>query len=179
MRDNIPLLREIHIFADSQSGYAGQNIFEFAPALKIVRVTEPRLHADNPNINWMSADYNPNYNDSFMWPEDPPFEDIFPWDQLTHYESQCMDPYHFDALCQAENLVVRSSSGAATSPGIHPPSSSASCTSRSSPSTRRARSSTNSSCRRYRTSSSRRPRATSTTSSRPCSAPSAPSASSG
>ncbi|KAJ7463758.1 hypothetical protein FB451DRAFT_1403768 [Mycena latifolia] len=106
LRDNIPLLREIHICADSQSGYAGQNIFEFAPALRIVRITEPRLHADNRNINWMSADYNPNYNDSFMWPADPPFEDIFPWDQLTHYESQCMDPYHFDALCQAENLVV-------------------------------------------------------------------------
>ncbi|KAJ7488808.1 hypothetical protein FB451DRAFT_678751 [Mycena latifolia] len=32
-----------------------------------------------------------NYNDSFVWPVDPPFEDIFPWDQLTHHESQCMD----------------------------------------------------------------------------------------
>ncbi|KAJ7463772.1 hypothetical protein FB451DRAFT_1370659 [Mycena latifolia] len=106
LRNNIPLLREIHIYADSQGGYAGQNIFEFAPALKIVRVTEPRLYADDRNINWMLADYSPNYSDSFMWPADPPFEDIFPWDQLAHYESQCMDPYHFDALCQAENLVV-------------------------------------------------------------------------
>ncbi|KAJ7683133.1 hypothetical protein B0H17DRAFT_1181730 [Mycena rosella] len=106
MRDNIPRLREIHISADSTAGFAGQHIFEFAPALRVVRITEPRLHADNRNINWMSPDYNANYNDSFMWPEGPRFDDVFPWGQLTHYESQCMDPYHFDALCQAENLVV-------------------------------------------------------------------------
>ncbi|KAJ6600996.1 hypothetical protein DFH09DRAFT_1489894 [Mycena vulgaris] len=106
MRDNIPRLREIHICADSQRGYAGQHVFEFAPALRVVRITEPRLHADNRNMNWMSPDYNENYNDSFMWPADPPFEDVFPWGQLTHYESQCMNPFHFDALCEAENLVV-------------------------------------------------------------------------
>ncbi|KAJ7831441.1 hypothetical protein B0H13DRAFT_253550 [Mycena leptocephala] len=106
MRERIPLLREIHICADSVDGYVGANVFEFAPSLKVIRITEPRLHANNRNINPLSPDYNEYYNDSFVWPSDPPFENIFPWGQLTHYESQCMDPYHFDALCLARNLTV-------------------------------------------------------------------------
>ncbi|KAJ7760078.1 hypothetical protein DFH07DRAFT_441094 [Mycena maculata] len=106
MRDNIPLLREIHICADSESGFVGGHVFEIAPSLQIVRITEPRLHADNRNMNWRSPDYNSDYNDSFMWPRDPPFEPIFPWAQLTHYESQCMDPFHFTALFLAANLTV-------------------------------------------------------------------------
>ncbi|KAJ7146548.1 hypothetical protein C8R44DRAFT_864301 [Mycena epipterygia] len=106
MRNNIPLLREMHISADSTNGYVVGDVFEFAPSLQTVRITEPRLHADNRNMNWTSPDFNSNYNDSFMWPLHPSFETIFPWAQLTHYESQCMDPYHFDALCLAQNLVV-------------------------------------------------------------------------
>ncbi|KAJ7187084.1 hypothetical protein C8R46DRAFT_1058805 [Mycena filopes] len=106
MRNRIPLLREIDICADSEAGYVVGNVFENAPALKRVRITEPRLHADNRNMNWMSPDYNEDYNDSFMWPSVPPFEPVFPWAQLIHYESQCMDPHHFTALSLAQNLTV-------------------------------------------------------------------------
>ncbi|KAJ7718246.1 hypothetical protein B0H16DRAFT_1897681 [Mycena metata] len=106
MRNRIPLLREIHICADSERGYVGGHIFEHAPSLKTVHITEPRLHADNRNMDFMSVEYDSNYNDSFMWPTAPPFDPVFPFAQLTHYESQCKHPNHFDALCLAQNLTV-------------------------------------------------------------------------
>ncbi|KAJ7511680.1 hypothetical protein B0H11DRAFT_1952596 [Mycena galericulata] len=102
MRGNIPLLRAIYICADS-SGYVNENVFEIAPSLQVVRIAEPRLHADKV---MMSPDYDENYHDCFVWPRQPPFHSVFPWAQLTHFESQCINPYHFDGLCLAQNLTV-------------------------------------------------------------------------
>ncbi|KAJ7089484.1 hypothetical protein C8R43DRAFT_1142160 [Mycena crocata] len=107
MCDRIPLLREINVCADSTAGYVGRNVFRFAPSLRVVRITEPRLHADNRNMDPHHPSYNPDYNDSFVWPSAPAdFLTVFPWAQLTHYESQCTHPSHFDALCLAQNLTV-------------------------------------------------------------------------
>ncbi|KAJ7622638.1 hypothetical protein DFH06DRAFT_1231875 [Mycena polygramma] len=85
MRERIPLLREIHICADSETGYASatRHAFEVAPSLKLIRITEPRLHAHNRNMRPLSPFYDPTYNDNF-----------------------CKSPYHFDALCLAQNLTV-------------------------------------------------------------------------
>ncbi|KAJ7463784.1 hypothetical protein FB451DRAFT_1265761 [Mycena latifolia] len=105
MRNNIPLLREVHICADCLRGYAGQDVLEFAPSLKVVRITDPPLLNRDIILNRQYLEGN-DYTDSFVFPPAPPFETALPWAQLMHYESQCANPFLFDALCLAENLVV-------------------------------------------------------------------------
>ncbi|KAJ7488867.1 hypothetical protein FB451DRAFT_1552828, partial [Mycena latifolia] len=93
MLNNIPLLREINICAESdletETGYVdlGMDIFEFVPSLRLVRITEPPV--DNPMGHGRGTPYG-----KFMWPfwsSRSSFEQVFPWAQRTHYESQCAD----------------------------------------------------------------------------------------
>ncbi|KAJ7463783.1 hypothetical protein FB451DRAFT_1562206 [Mycena latifolia] len=106
MRNNIPLLREINICADSDWGYVAENIFEFAPSLQLVRITEPGLLSGTPNTNRPHHPMRGHERACFMWPSDPPFDNVFPWSQLTRYETERTDPFLFDALCLAQNIVV-------------------------------------------------------------------------
>ncbi|KAJ7146550.1 hypothetical protein C8R44DRAFT_16411 [Mycena epipterygia] len=96
MRNNIPLLREIHICAVSVKGFSVGDIFEIAPSLQTVRITEPRIHKTKiSSAEQTLLDRMPR----------PP-ANTFPWSQLTHYESQHSEPSLFDALSLAQNLVV-------------------------------------------------------------------------
>ncbi|KAJ7488834.1 hypothetical protein FB451DRAFT_1552806 [Mycena latifolia] len=100
MHNNIPLLREINICVDIQTGFVQQNVFQFAPSLRVVRIRESRtrIMARGNLLDW-----NAHYE---YGPPMSSLSSVFPWAQLTYYESQFTDPSHFDALCLAQNLVV-------------------------------------------------------------------------
>ncbi|KAJ7683102.1 hypothetical protein B0H17DRAFT_1181719 [Mycena rosella] len=110
MRNNIPLLREVNICAHCEESYLGQNIFEFAPSLQLVRITGSGTRSNASRHKAYNQGRILSGGSSFLWPDwrEPKLEldAIFPWAQLTHYESDFTHPCHFDALCRAEKLVV-------------------------------------------------------------------------